>query len=103
MEESGASEEDTDGIINYPLTIGDVEAAAFFRELPNNTIRTSLRSKNRVNVARVAELFGGGGHANAAGFTLVASYEELSRTVIEQLRDAVKVAPPLNGNVIKPR
>jgi phosphoesterase RecJ-like protein len=103
MEESGASEEDTDGIINYPLTIGDVEAAVFFRELPNNTIRTSLRSKNRVNVARVAELFGGGGHANAAGFTLVASYEELSRTVIERLRDAVRVAPPLNGNVIKPR
>ncbi|MFN7944751.1 MAG: bifunctional oligoribonuclease/PAP phosphatase NrnA [Blastocatellia bacterium] len=103
MQEAGASEEDTDGIINYPLTIGDVEAAAFFRELPNNTIRTSLRSKNRVNVARVAEQFGGGGHANAAGFTLTADYDELSRQVIEKLKDAVRVAPPVNGNVIKPR
>lgn len=103
MQEAGASEEDTDGIINYPLTIGDVEAAAFFRELPNNTIRTSLRSKNRVNVARVAELFGGGGHANAAGFTIAARYEELSSRVIEKLKEAVKIAPPPNGNVIKPR
>lgn len=103
MQEAGASEEDTDGIINYPLTIGEVEAAAFFRELPNNTIRTSLRSKNRVNVARVAELFGGGGHANAAGFTIAARYEELSSRVIEKLKEAVKIAPPPNGNVIKPR
>lgn len=103
MLEAGASEEDTDGIINYPLTIGDVEAAAFFRELPNNTIRISLRSKNRVNVARVAEQFGGGGHANAAGFTIAARYDELSRLVIDKLREAVKTAPPPNGNVIKPR
>ncbi|HWQ36840.1 MAG TPA: bifunctional oligoribonuclease/PAP phosphatase NrnA [Blastocatellia bacterium] len=103
MQEAGASEEDTDGIINYPLTIGEVEAAAFFRELPNNTIRTSLRSKNRVNVARVAEQFGGGGHANAAGFTLAADYDELSRQVIEKLKEAVRIAPPINGNVIKPR
>ncbi|HZS07395.1 MAG TPA: bifunctional oligoribonuclease/PAP phosphatase NrnA [Blastocatellia bacterium] len=103
MQEAGASEEDTDGIINYPLTIGDVEAAAFFRELPNNTIRTSLRSKNRVNVARVAELFGGGGHANAAGFTIAANYDELSGQVIEKLKEAVKIAPAPNGNVIKPR
>ncbi|MFN0124464.1 MAG: DHH family phosphoesterase [Blastocatellia bacterium] len=103
MIEADACEEDTDGIINYPLTIGDVEAAAFFRELPNNTIRTSLRSKNRVNVARVAEQFGGGGHANAAGFTLRADYDELSRSVIQKLREAVSLAPPPNGNVIRPR
>ncbi len=103
MLEAGATEEDTDGIINYPLTIGDVEAAAFFRELPNDLIRTSLRSKNRVNVARVAEQFGGGGHANAAGFTIAAKFDELSREVIEKLREAVRLAPPPNGNVIRPR
>ncbi|NOT61362.1 MAG: hypothetical protein HOP19_14180 [Acidobacteria bacterium] len=34
---------------------GEAEAVAFFRELPNETYRISLRSKNRVNVARVAE------------------------------------------------
>ncbi len=105
LEESGATEEDTDGIITYPLTIGDVEAAAFFRELPHSTYRVSLRSKNRVNVAQVAEQFGGGGHKNAAGFTLAGSYDELRREVLTKLKDAVTNAPALNGggSEIKPR
>lgn len=105
MQESGATEEDTDGIISYPLTIGEVEAAAFFRELPQSTYRVSLRSKNRVNVAQVAEQFGGGGHKNAAGFTLAADFDELRRDVLSKLKDAVANAPVLNGNgsEIKPR
>ncbi|MFN8002329.1 MAG: bifunctional oligoribonuclease/PAP phosphatase NrnA [Acidobacteriota bacterium] len=103
MSQTGATEDDSDGIINYPLTVGDVEAVAFFRELPNDTYRISLRSKNRVNVARVAEQFGGGGHANAAGFTIKANYETLSSEVIEKLKDAVAQAPAANGREIKPR
>lgn len=103
MLESGATEDDSDGIINYPLTVGDVEAVAFFRELPDSTYRISLRSKNRVNVARVAEMFGGGGHCNAAGFTIQADFDELSRDVISKLREAVHSAPALNGREIKPR
>lgn len=104
MQESNATEEDTDGIINYPLTVGEVEAAAFFRELPNDTIRVSLRSKNRVNVAQVAEHFGGGGHKNAAGFTVPAKYDELSPSVLIKLKEAVATAPDANGSagVIKP-
>jgi len=103
MDNSGATEDDSDGIITYPLTVGDVEAVAFFRELASSTYRISLRSKNRVNVARVAEHFGGGGHANAAGFTIKADYDELSREVIAKLKDAVANAPAVNGREIKPR
>jgi phosphoesterase RecJ-like protein len=103
MAKTGATEDDSDGIITYPLTIGDVEAVAFFRELTNSTYRISLRSKNRVNVARVAESFGGGGHANAAGFTIKADFDSLSREVIEKLKEAVASAPAVNGREIKPR
>jgi phosphoesterase RecJ-like protein len=103
MDKTGATEDDSDGIINYPLTVGDVEAVAFFRELSNSTYRISLRSKNRVNVARVAEHFGGGGHCNAAGFTINAVYEQLSREVIEKLKEAVNNAPATVGREIKPR
>ena len=103
MADSGATEDDSDGIISYPLTVGDVEAVAFFRELQNSTYRISLRSKNRVNVARVAEHFGGGGHANAAGFTIKADYDELSSEVIAKLKEAVANAPAVNGREIKPR
>jgi phosphoesterase RecJ-like protein len=103
MHRAGATEDDSDGIINYPLTVGDVEAVAFFREMPNSTYRISLRSKNRVNVARVAEHFGGGGHCNAAGFTIKADLDQLNREVIHRLKDAVATAPAVNGREIKPR
>jgi phosphoesterase RecJ-like protein len=71
--------------------------------MSNSTYRISLRSKNRVNVARVAESFGGGGHANAAGFTIKADYHNLTQEVITKLKAAVAAAPAVNGREIKPR
>jgi phosphoesterase RecJ-like protein len=93
MQESiGASDEDADGFVNYPLTVGEVEAVALLKESAPQTYRTSLRSKGDVNVARVAEKFGGGGHRNAAGCTLKGSWEEAEREIISLLRDAVERA-----------
>ncbi len=51
--------------------------------------RTSLRSKGDVNVARIAEQFGGGGHRNAAGCTLTGDWDEAERTIVRLLKDAV--------------
>ena len=65
-----AAEEDCEGIVNYAICIAGVEAAVFLRELPEQRIRLSLRSKGRVNVSTIAERLGGGGHENAAGLTL---------------------------------
>ncbi|HZR65768.1 MAG TPA: bifunctional oligoribonuclease/PAP phosphatase NrnA [Terriglobales bacterium] len=67
MERVGAREEDCEGLVNYALAIGDVEVAAFFRELPDGRFRVSLRSKGKLDVASLAEEFGGGGHACASG------------------------------------
>ena len=56
-------------------------------------------SQNRVNVARVAEQFGGGGHSNAAGFTLrQVDLPALTADVLAKLKEAVETAPPVNGN-----
>src|SRR5256885_9382617 len=60
MERCNAIEEDCEGLVNYVLSIGGVEAAAFLRELPDGRYRVSLRSKGKLDVARVAESFGGG-------------------------------------------
>jgi bifunctional oligoribonuclease and PAP phosphatase NrnA len=65
-----AAEEDCEGIVNYALSIADIEAAVFLRELPEQRIRVSLRSKGALNVAAIAERLGGGGHENAAGCTV---------------------------------
>jgi phosphoesterase RecJ-like protein len=87
-----ASEEDADGFVNYPLTVGEVEAVALFKECSPGVYRTSLRSKGDVNVAKIAEQFGGGGHRNAAGCTLKGNLDELERQVVPLMQDAVKRA-----------
>ncbi|HEV2861386.1 MAG TPA: bifunctional oligoribonuclease/PAP phosphatase NrnA, partial [Pyrinomonadaceae bacterium] len=90
QERTGASDEDGDGFVNYPMSCGDVEACAFFKETAPGTYRVSLRSKGEVNVARIAERFGGGGHRNAAGCTFRGTLEEAERSLVSQLVAAVE-------------
>jgi phosphoesterase RecJ-like protein len=92
QERTRASDEDADGFVNYPLAVGDVEATALFKESAPGVYRTSLRSKGDVNVAKIAEQFGGGGHRNAAGCTLKGDWDELEQQLIPLLRDAVERA-----------
>jgi phosphoesterase RecJ-like protein len=70
MARCNAKEEDCEGLVNYALSIHDAQVAAFFRELPDGRYRVSLRSKGELNVATVAESFGGGGHKSASGCSL---------------------------------
>src|SRR5262245_22387547 len=93
MCETSACEEDTDGIVNHALSIAEVEAVAFFKELSPGAYRISLRSKGKYNVAKIAEQFGGGGHRNAAGCRIEGDFEEVKQRVIEELQHCVGVAP----------
>jgi bifunctional oligoribonuclease and PAP phosphatase NrnA len=86
MDLCDAKEEDCEGLVNYVLSIGEVTAAAFFRELPDGRVRVSLRSKGKLDVARVAEGFGGGGHECASGCSLDGPLAEAVRPVLEMLR-----------------
>ena len=88
--EAGASDEDADGFVNYPLSCGEIEAVAFLKETEPGFYRVSLRSKGEVNVARVAERFGGGGHRNAAGCALRGDWDEAERTIVAHLVGAVE-------------
>ena len=89
MCELGAAEEDSDGIVNHALSVDEVQAVAFFKELSEGVYRVSLRSKGKNNVAKVAETFGGGGHRNAAGCKVEGEFEEVRRRVIEGLQVAL--------------
>jgi len=86
MERVGAKEEDCEGLVNYALSIQDVEVAAFFRELPGGRFRVSLRSKGQLNVSAVAEQLGGGGHKCASGCTVDGPLSDAVARVIAQLR-----------------
>jgi len=85
MERVGAKEEDCEGLVNYALSIQDVEVAAFFRELPDGRFRVSLRSKGQLNVSAVAEQLGGGGHKCASGCTVDGPLSDAVARVIAQL------------------
>jgi phosphoesterase RecJ-like protein len=91
MERCAAKEEDCEGLVNYVLSIGDVEVAAFFRELPDGRYRVSLRSKGKLDVARVAESFGGGGHECASGCSVEGPLEKAVRQVLSPLRSGPSV------------
>ncbi|MBI2821566.1 MAG: bifunctional oligoribonuclease/PAP phosphatase NrnA [Acidobacteria bacterium] len=89
LQQSGAGKGDTEGLVNYPLSIKDVMVAAFIRDSGKGSFRISLRSKGKLDVAAVAQRFGGGGHLNAAGFELKGSQEEVLQTVLDHLRPLV--------------
>jgi bifunctional oligoribonuclease and PAP phosphatase NrnA len=89
-----AAEEDCEGIVNVGVGIAGVEAAVFLREIPEKRIRVSLRSKGKVNVARISERLGGGGHGNAAGCTLDGPLGRAMEEVLKELRPAVAEAFP---------
>src|SRR5258705_1291993 len=63
----GGTYEDTEGIVNLPLTVKEIQAVAFFKEAGADDWRVSMRSKGDVDVNAIAREFGGGGHKNASG------------------------------------
>ena len=89
LQETGATHEDSDGLINIPLTVNDIQAVAFFKEIAPDSFRVSLRSKGDVDVNRVATIFGGGGHKNAAGCTLNGPYPDVRAKLVTELRQAL--------------
>jgi phosphoesterase RecJ-like protein len=87
--------EDCEGVVNYLIGIAGIDAAVFLRELePEAQFRLSLRSKGALDVSRVAEQFGGGGHRNASGCTIDGTLSSAVDRVLDALHRAPVAAPP---------
>ncbi|MDD5495855.1 MAG: bifunctional oligoribonuclease/PAP phosphatase NrnA [Candidatus Omnitrophica bacterium] len=63
----GGKDEDVDPVVDEIRAVKDVRIALLFRERKNNLLRVSLRSKGKINIASIAEKYGGGGHFDSAG------------------------------------
>jgi phosphoesterase RecJ-like protein len=91
----GGTYEDTEGIVNLPLTVKDIEAVAFFKEAGADDWRVSMRSKGDVDVNVIATRFGGGGHKNASGCNASGTFEDLKvlfqRFLLEQIEASRKL------------
>jgi phosphoesterase RecJ-like protein len=83
--DAGARYDDTDGIINFPLSVKDIHAVAFFKEVGAADWRVSMRSKGEVDVGAIARSYGGGGHKNAAGCSATGELAALQVTFLELL------------------
>ena len=89
LEKTQTGAEDTEEMISFPRSLREVEVAILFREVDPHTFKISLRSKNEVDVAKLAEQFGGGGHKKAAGCTMNGTLAEVKRRLLAAVQEAV--------------
>ncbi|HET7342753.1 MAG TPA: bifunctional oligoribonuclease/PAP phosphatase NrnA [Methylomirabilota bacterium] len=75
-------------LVNYPRSIASVRVACLLRER-GSEVKVSLRGKGDVDVQRIAARFGGGGHRNAAGFTVTGSLDKVTGDVLGAVREAL--------------
>jgi phosphoesterase RecJ-like protein len=85
IEDSGARSGDMDELSSEIGRIGSVICWALFTEIPDHKVRVNLRCKHTLNVARIAEALGGGGHPNAAGVRLDGQLDEVKSRVLQRL------------------
>jgi bifunctional oligoribonuclease and PAP phosphatase NrnA len=80
---TGALPQETEDMVNFTRSLSGVEVGLFFLEQPIGGVKVSFRSRARVDVARIAERFNGGGHRLASGAVVQAPLEEARRRVLE--------------------
>lgn len=90
MKEAKASNEDLEGLVQYPRNIEGVEVGILFKEVGDDVYKISLRSGGRVDVSAVAQKFGGGGHMRAAGCTIEGKLEEIIRSVVSEVEKSLR-------------
>jgi bifunctional oligoribonuclease and PAP phosphatase NrnA len=90
--ECGGTYEDTEGLVNLPLTVKEIVAVAFFKENGPGDWRVSMRSKGAINVNAIAREFGGGGHTNASGCSAGGEFADLKVLFEGKLAKAIAAA-----------
>jgi len=86
---TGTTYNDTEGLINLPLTAREIRAVVFFKLGADGDIHISMRSKYDVDVRAVAARHGGGGHKNAAGFKLRGPLSAVRDGVLKDVAGAI--------------
>ena len=81
----GVDGKDLDGIINQMRNTKGVECAVFLYELDTLTYKVSMRSGGKVDVAKIAQFFGGGGHVRAAGCTMTGTPHDVINNLSAQI------------------
>ena len=91
---TNTTREDTEGIVNITRSINGISVAIFFKQVHVNgnnlpAWKVSLRSKYNVDVSKIAQKFGGGGHIKAAGFSIEGSIENVKNEVLQSVKEVI--------------
>jgi|TARA_B110000914_G_scaffold90147_1_gene79205 phosphoesterase RecJ-like protein len=90
-EELGLIDDDTEGMIDFIRAVQGVVVAVFFEDLDGGKIRVSMRSKDRrINASEICGIFGGGGHALAAGIRMAGPLESAREKVLAEIHLAIE-------------
>ena len=90
MQESGATSDDLEGLVEYARSIEGTELAILFRETNDGATKISFRSNGAVDVNALARQFGGGGHVKAAGALIGEPIETARVRALEAARAAIR-------------
>ena len=84
---TGTTSSDSSNLVNEIVNISGVEIAVSITEVRKNSYKVSLRTHDTVDASRIANVFGGGGHKNAAGFMLNGFYGNVLDDILKACKD----------------
>ncbi len=87
MAQVGAKEGDCETLVNIAVDVESVLVAIFIREITKSFFKVSFRSKGEFDVAKASQVYGGGGHKNAAGCAVNGDFESVKQNVISLVKD----------------
>lgn len=89
MIQANATAEDLEGLVNFGRNIEGVHVGFLFREMKTGVVKVSLRSRPGFDSAKALHVFGGGGHAGAAGAVLDMDMEQARDAVLKVVRQGL--------------
>jgi bifunctional oligoribonuclease and PAP phosphatase NrnA len=86
---TGAIPPDSEDLVDYTVSMRDVEVGILFIEQARGGVKASFRARNGLDCSRLAAQFGGGGHREAAGATVLGTMPEIVERVLAAVRAAL--------------
>jgi phosphoesterase RecJ-like protein len=89
LEKSGASIENSEGFVDFILSVYGIRMGFLFKELSDDQVKVSVRSQNGFDSAKFAAFFNGGGHTNAAGFSRSGHFDKVVQEVMKKATEYI--------------
>jgi phosphoesterase RecJ-like protein len=91
---TGAIPSDTEELVNFPRSISGVQVAMVFMEQPAGGVKISFRSRDPIDVSKIAESFGGGGHRLASGAIVEGPIDTVKARVLTAVANSLTSPAP---------